>query len=540
MGVVILGASTYPNYPVSRKLDNEAFKRSAELAKEVLSAHTIFRDVKVLDLFDEDLRPDDLVDRIEGHVEAYPDMRDVVLYYCGHGDLLPDREHTYYLVLKGTRPGREVTTGLGIKQFRTMIDAKGVLTRRRCTFILDCCFAGEAAGAWQSVGLDTLIGKQLRDVLPSRGFAFLTASDKDLRAWGKGGYKDATMFTGALAEVLSAEAGIKRLSLGDLSAEMGERIRKRYNDWKEAVIPQCYAPRQAEGDISQIPIFVAGASMPRLPTMKPSELSPIKQLVSIVQFPHPQDEPRLGISSTQPWNTGRHCRKFLRNLGYYVLPGGECSERTSLVFWGEWEPPSRIVKSWRDEKPLPSSLHEPYWRRDAPAERQNTDPWVFGDHFLYSNCKQFNPRRQSCTAKQYTSPREPSALQRLQPGSIILFGSVIGDDFVLDTVFVVKASEPFTLRCPPRDISDAFRFCTIESLAAADDDEGCAAGADDKFTLYRGVTYDDRDQYNGTYSFVPCRREDAKDFRFRRPAISLSGYINPRSKQAPSGATRTH
>ena len=190
LGLVILGASTFPHYPASRNLDNAAFKRSAELAKKVLSpAHTVFRKVEVLDLFDQDLRPDDIVDRIEDHVEAHPDMRDVVLYYCGHGDLLPDREHTYYLVLKGTKPGREVTTGLGIKQFRTMIEAKGVLTRRRCTFILDCCFAGEAVGAWQSTGLNTLIEKQIRDVLPSRGFAFLTASDKDLRAWGKGGYK---------------------------------------------------------------------------------------------------------------------------------------------------------------------------------------------------------------------------------------------------------------------------------------------------------------------------------------------------------------
>ncbi|WP_155942401.1 hypothetical protein [Rhodomicrobium vannielii] len=196
------------------------------------------------------------------------------------------------------------------------------------------------------------------------------------------------------------------------------------------------------------------------------------------------------------------------------------------------------MKSWKEEKLLPSSLHEPYWERNAPAERQNTDPWIFGDHFLYSNCKQFNPRRQSRTAKQYTPSREPSALQRLRPGSIILFGSVIGDDFVLDTVFVVKDSEHFTLRHPPRNISDAFRFCTIESLAAADDGEGCAAGADDVYTLYRGVTYDDREQYNGTYSFVPCCREDAKDFRFPRPVISLPGYINPCNKQAPLGALK--
>ena len=187
-------------------------------------------------------------------------MRDVLLYYCGHGDLLNDPEHTYYLALKGTKPGREAMTGLGLKQFRSMIEAKGVLTRRRCIFVLDCCFAGEAVGAWQNTGLDTLIEKQIRDVLPARGFAFLTASDKNLRALGKGGYRNATMFTGALAEVLTTgAAGMKQLSLGDLCAAMGERIRERSDHWKEAVIPQCHAPRQVDGDVSRIPMFLAGS-----------------------------------------------------------------------------------------------------------------------------------------------------------------------------------------------------------------------------------------------------------------------------------------
>ena len=257
LGVVVLGASTFPYYPPSRKLDNEAFKHSAELAKKVLSpAHTVFRKVEVLDLFDQDLRPDIIVDRIEDHVEKHPDMRDVVLYYCGHGDLLANDERTYYLLLKGTRPGREEPTGLSIKQFRTMIEAKRVLTRRRCIFILDCCFSGEAVGAWQSTSLNSLIEKQIRDVLPSRGVAFLTATDKDLRAWGKGGYAGATMFTGALTEVLTAEASTRRLSLGDLREAIVERIRDA--DWENAVEPQCYAPRQPDGDISRIPMFVAG------------------------------------------------------------------------------------------------------------------------------------------------------------------------------------------------------------------------------------------------------------------------------------------
>ena len=40
LGLVILGASSFPRYPASLKLDNEAFKLSAELAKQVPFAHS--------------------------------------------------------------------------------------------------------------------------------------------------------------------------------------------------------------------------------------------------------------------------------------------------------------------------------------------------------------------------------------------------------------------------------------------------------------------------------------------------------------------
>ena len=259
LGLVILGASTFPHYPANRKLDNKAFKRSAELAKKMLSpAHTVFRKVEVLDLFDQDLSPDRIVDRIEDHLEAHPDIRDVALYYCGHGAFLTDPERTYFLMLKGTRLGREAATGLSLKLFRNMIEAKGDLLRRRCTFILDCCFAGAAVDAWQLSGLDPLIENQVREVLPSRGFAFLTAADRNLPAIGKDG-QGATMFTGALAEVLEGQTnGVKHLSLGDLCVALKDHIRGRHS--LNAVIPQCHAPRQADGDISRIRMFLAGSS----------------------------------------------------------------------------------------------------------------------------------------------------------------------------------------------------------------------------------------------------------------------------------------
>jgi hypothetical protein len=56
---------------------------------------------------------------------------------------------------------------------------------------------------------------------------------------------------------------------------------------------------------------------------------------------------------------------------------------------------------------------------------QNTDPFVFGDRFLYTCCKQ-----------RLRSGR-PTQLRYLPHGSLVLFGSHISGGFGLDTVFVV-------------------------------------------------------------------------------------------------------
>ncbi len=68
----------------------------------------------------------------------------------------------------------------------------------------------------------------------------------------------------ALADVLGQGAAeAKRLSLGDPCAAVGERIKDIHG--LNGVIPQCHTPRQVEGDISRIPLFVAGgAAAPRI------------------------------------------------------------------------------------------------------------------------------------------------------------------------------------------------------------------------------------------------------------------------------------
>lgn len=245
---------------------------------------------------------------------------------------------------------------------------------------------------------------------------------------------------------------------------------------------------------------------------------------AIVQFPHPGGE-HVPPGSHMGWNTGPHQRKFLLSDGHFVDDVGTDPQGGQLVFWGEWEPPSRVARRWPARHGLPTVLHEPYWSPPTgEGMRQNTDPWVFGDGFLYSNCKQHTNN---------TPSRRPSALQSLPPGSLILFGSAVDGAFVIDTVFVVRDTVG-TFR-PFEDMSHlgvdpAFDACTLQSLTTYEPHIGASM-----YTLYRGATVED--PVHGMFSFAPCRVHGEPDMRFARPAIHLPGSVNPASTQSPSGAT---
>ena len=249
---------------------------------------------------------------------------------------------------------------------------------------------------------------------------------------------------------------------------------------------------------------------------------------TFVQFPHPREEhvPRGGRMA---WNVGPHARKFLVSPGRYFDATGDRGE-ADLVFWAEWEPPSEVVRDWPAAGWRPRWLQRPYWVRPATAAyRQNTDPWVFGDRMLYSNCRQH-------------SKGNANAMQRLHRGSVLCFGSTMDGEFCLDTVFVVASAEPWSPADGPADVEEAFTVCTVEAVgtgeaaAAACAPGGCAAPLGRRYTLYRGATVDD--PVDGTFSFVPARRADDPHPSFARPAIHLPGLVNPRSTQSYNGTNR--
>jgi hypothetical protein len=213
-----------------------------------------------------------------------------------------------------------------------------------------------------------------------------------------------------------------------------------------------------------------------------------------VQFPHPGRE-HHPAGSAMSWNRGQHGRKFLLATGRYADAAGAPRDGT-VAFWDEWEPPSKIVTRWNEAGALPRALHRPFWFRPTGNDCwQNTDPWVFGDRMIFSNCRQATPRGR------------PNAMQSLIRGSVVCFGSAIGGKFCVDTIMVIASVEAWA-PASRADVGagDAFQTCTA-SLPCSDESRQLA-----RLSLYRGATIDD--PVNGMYSFVPTLPANQRYPRF--------------------------
>ena len=208
------------------------------------------------------------------------------------------------------------------------------------------------------------------------------------------------------------------------------------------------------------------------------------------------------------WNRGEHARKFLRSEARYLHAGTERSG--PIAFWLELEPQSRVVRTFPRDGVGPRWLHEPEWQVPRHLSLlRNTDPMVFGERFLYSNCRQMRNRK----------------LRELAPGSLILFGSKVRSEFVLDTAFVVGSSELYGRHSANSISVEPFVRAVVFDPLARERGLREDQSPEDLFRLYRSRTYDERP--GGPYSFVPCR-PDGPNAAFARPAIRLdTRWIEP-------------
>ena len=241
-----------------------------------------------------------------------------------------------------------------------------------------------------------------------------------------------------------------------------------------------------------------------------------------VQFPHPGREHEPDLAGGKAWNTlnSQHARKFMEFGGKWIENDGS-ARSGNLRAWGEWEAESDLVCGLiqpRQDPHYPRYLCHPYYvPRDNYQWLHNTDPFIFGERFLYSNCKQVTV----------------SSLAHLGRGSVIAFGSgmkIAGNpEWVLDTVLVVADSLTYSAPEARRVLADAApeAFLTVTGGPMVDNNEQAS------FRLYRGATPED--PVEGMFSFFPAMPAHG-EAGFLRPLIDLpSEYFNPRNWQAPKG-----
>lgn len=224
-----------------------------------------------------------------------------------------------------------------------------------------------------------------------------------------------------------------------------------------------------------------------------------------------------------PWNDLKnHKRKFIKARGKYIYNGNNSkveSDIQDIALWGEFEPPTSFEEikytfelGKKDLNNYPKFIHTPRIIENIDAKNlQNTDPYVYGQSFLYSCCLQSGFK----------------ILHNLNRGDIILFGSRGKKDgkyyFALDTVFVVdKLIATFNRKnyknlIKDKIISETYFYSVIDkifngnrgSLDDTAENESNMAGCINNedlfdFHLYSSVTY--KTPYNGMYSFFPCKK----------------------------------
>ena len=201
-----------------------------------------------------------------------------------------------------------------------------------------------------------------------------------------------------------------------------------------------------------------------------------------------------------------------------------CTHCGSLFVWGEWEPESDLLEELTEppepynQVHFPHYLWKPKWSPPSPPINRecprlhNTDPYIFGDAFIYSNCRQDSNK----------------SLRHLEAGTVIAFGSgknIKGErNWVLDTVLVVEDYWTPTNR---RTLSETFNEVTGKTLAPLGKGNN---------RYYFGAT--PKNQVNGMFSFFPALPA-SHGHGFARPAINKLDpqFLNPRNWQGLKGAS---
>ena len=244
----------------------------------------------------------------------------------------------------------------------------------------------------------------------------------------------------------------------------------------------------------------------------------MRERLGVVQFIHPGKEQTKIARGFCRWNSATrsdkawpHRRKFFACNADYIARGRH--EHGLVGFWGEWEAPSlaRSIPARSDEDP--HFVHLPALSKPHSYDGLlDTDPFVFGERFLYCGCQQH-------TAHHHPDGARETFLRRLLPGSLILFGSSVAGRFVLDTAFLTHDSRDY----PNAEFATLKGFVPAPYYGVSLYTQAAGNLSCDSFRLYRGTT--PADGIGEAFSFTPCR--PFAGVGFRRPTLDIPGVITP-------------
>ena len=258
--VILLGSSKFPNDPQLQGSDS--FSNSSEAIFSWLTKVGITSD-QILNLFNCQDGPGDILSKINkfinGQISKDSGIKDLLIYYVGHGDLTP--ENDYYLAIQNTRSISRPSSSLMVRELSKVLNKSNKGLRK--FLILDCCFAGNALTNFQSSTDSNKSNSKLADIigsnLPPKGTSLLCSSSK----WNQSKFlqgDEYTMFSDGLIQVLTN--GVKHierpfLTFKEIEKEVKEYISNKHGD--QAVLPEIHSPDQRDGDIAEIDLLVNNA-----------------------------------------------------------------------------------------------------------------------------------------------------------------------------------------------------------------------------------------------------------------------------------------
>ena len=228
-------------------LDNPRFRASKDLISQIFTTqYLLAASVEVVDLFDREFGPDDIVREVANFLSEHRDLTDLIFYYCGHGRVRGF--DTLCLALRSSREGQIATTMLKFSDF--WHDLERPLAGKRTYFLLDCCYAAAALKHLQSGDLLSVAANDIE----VKGTALFAATSKDSAAIAPE-QQSTTMFSGHVVQAVrrGIAGAAPSLSLAVLAKHVREQMLREHATQRP--MPELHSPRQEGGELSLMPLF---------------------------------------------------------------------------------------------------------------------------------------------------------------------------------------------------------------------------------------------------------------------------------------------